>query len=466
MSTDNAAFSAGLAEIREVLGDQITTNSSVREHHSHDESWHDACLPAAVCFVNTAEQVSHVLSACNRHQIPVTPFGAGTGMEGAAIPTEDSIVLDLSGMNEILQVNAEDLDCTIQPGVTRDQLNQHLRDTGLFFPVDPGADASLGGMAATRASGTTTVRYGTMRDNVLSLTVVLADGRIVKTSQRAKKSAAGYDLTRLFIGSEGTLGVIVELTLRLYGRPEAVSAARVQFPDIDSAVETAIQTIQCGIPIARIELIDANMIAGINSYSNTSFAVKPTLFLEFHGGEQSVAEQTLAFGEIATDLGGAEFEWTVHEEERSAMWEARHKAAYATKAMRPNASAYATDICVPISKLAECIRETQADIDAHCDLQTFIVGHIGDGNFHCAFLVDRDNSDEYAQVKALCDRLVTRALEMGGTCTGEHGIGRGKRAFLAAELGPEAIELMRTIKTAIDPHNILNPGKILPDEAS
>jgi len=451
-----------VAELVGLLGNAVTTNASVREHHSKDESWHDGALPDAVCFAASVDDVVTVLTVCNRHRCPVIPFGTGTGLEGGIIANSGGICLDLSRMNRIIEVNADDMDCTVQPGVTRKQLDAHLRDTGLFFPTDPGADASLGGMAATRASGTNTVRYGTMRENVLSLKAVLADGSVVTTGHRARKSAAGYDLTHLFIGSEGTLGVIVELTIRLHGRPAAISAARVCFDTIDSAVTTVIQTIQCGIPIARMELVDAAQMRAINAYSGTRFDEAVTLFMEFHGGELAVKEQAEFVGELCADNGGAGFQWTAFEEERREMWDARHSAAYAAMAVDPDAKAYATDVCVPISRLADCIRLTAEDARDNSDLVSFCLGHVGDGNFHYVFLVDPRDAVQRDQVRALSDRLAKRALDFGGTCTGEHGIGIGKQQYLEREFGSEAIALMRTIKAAVDPNNILNPGKLIP----
>lgn len=451
-----------LDELREFLDTRLTVSEAVREHHSHDESWHEGQLPDAVCFVNSADEVSRTLEICNRLRVPVIPYGTGTGLEGGTVALHGGVCVNISNMNSILQVNAQDMDCTVQPGVTRKQLDSYLHDSGLFFPIDPGADASLGGMAATRASGTNAVRYGTMRENVLSLKVVMADGSIVTTGHRARKSAAGYDLTHLFIGSEGTLGIIVELTLRLHGKPEAISAARVYFDDVDSAVNSAIETIQFGIPIARIELLDANQMTAINQYSGTHFPEHVTLFLEFHGSNASVKEQAETVGEICAEFGGSEFEWTVYEEQRSEMWAARHSAAYASMAVKPTAKAYVSDVCVPISCLAACIRETQDDVAKSSDITSFLLGHIGDGNFHYVFLVDPDDPSEYELVQQLSERIVQRAIRMGGTCTGEHGIGLGKQKYLEQEFGAEAIALMRTIKAAMDPNNIMNPGKLVP----
>jgi len=451
-----------LVDLSRLLGDRLSVSEAIRDHHSGDESWHPPHLPDAVCFASNADEVSGIMKICSRYRIPVVPFGTGTGLEGGTVALQGGICIDVSNMNSILQVNVEDMDCVVQPGVTRKQLDRYLHDSGLFFPIDPGADASLGGMAATRASGTNAVRYGTMRENVLSLKVVTADGSIITTGHRARKSAAGYDLTRLFVGSEGTLGIIVELTLRLYGRPEAVSSARVYFDDVEGAVNTAIQTIQCGIPIARVELVDAAQMRAINQYSKTDFPEKVALFLEFHGSTASVKEQAETVGEICAELGGSDFEWTAYEEDRRKMWDARHSAAYAAMAVKPTARAYATDVCVPISRLADCVRETREDVSGATGVPTFLLGHIGDGNFHYVFLVDPDEPSELEQVMQLSDRMVKRAILMGGTCTGEHGIGLGKQKFLQLEFGETGVGLMRTLKTALDPLNLLNPGKLLP----
>ncbi len=455
-----------LEELEKLFGDRLTTSDAIREHHSRDESWHVAHAPDAVCFVNTADEVSSALKTCNRHRIPVVPFGTGTGLEGGAIAHRGGVCIDMSHMNSIVAVNHQDLDCTVQPGVTRKQLDSYLHDSGLFFAVDPGADASLGGMAATRASGTNSVRYGTMRENVLSLKAVLADGSIVTTGRRARKSAAGYDLTHLFVGSEGTLGIIVELTLRLHGRPEAISSARVYFDDVAGAVDTAIQTIQFGIPIARVELLDAAQIKAINAYSGTAYPEKVALFLEFHGSHASVKEQAQTVGEICADFGGTDFEWTAYEEQRREMWEARHAAAYAVMAVRPGSKVFATDVCVPISRLSDCIRETGDDVKESTDVPSYLVGHVGDGNFHYVFLLDPDKPGDFEEVQQLTERMVQRAINMGGTCTGEHGVGLGKHKYLEQEFGPEAISLMRNLKRAMDPNDILNPGKLVPDSVA
>ncbi|HVR68060.1 MAG TPA: FAD-linked oxidase C-terminal domain-containing protein [Verrucomicrobiae bacterium] len=447
------------AELQALLGDRFTTALAVREQHGHDESYHATHAPDAVVFALTTEEVSQIVKACALHRTPVIAFGTGTSLEGHVAALHGGICLDLSRMNNVLRVSAEDLDVTVQAGVTRKQLNEHLKDVGLFFPIDPGADASLGGMAATRASGTNAVRYGTMRENVLGLTVVTADGRIIKTGGRARKSAAGYDLTRIFVGSEGTLGVITEVTLRLYGVPEAISAAVGSFPTIEDAVNTVIQTIQTGIPVARIELLDEVQMDAVNRYAKFDYPVQPTLFFEFHGTAAGVAEQAAMVKEIAGGYGVGDFRWASKAEERNRLWQARHNAYYACKAMRPGSKGWATDVCVPISRLAECISETKADLRTSTLLAP-IVGHVGDGNFHVTFLVDPDKPAELAEAKQLNERMVMRALALGGTCTGEHGIGYGKLDFLTAEHG-DAVAVMRQVKLALDPLNIMNPGKIL-----
>ncbi|MEQ8247895.1 MAG: FAD-linked oxidase C-terminal domain-containing protein [Alphaproteobacteria bacterium] len=452
-------FSAAFDELSTLLGERFTTSAAVRAHHGKDESYHPNRDPDAVAFVRSTEEVSDVVKICARHRVPIVPFGAGTSLEGHVVAIQGGLSIDMMQMNNVLYVNAEDLDCTVQAGVTRKQLNAHLRDTGLFFPIDPGADASLGGMSATRASGTNAVRYGTMRENVLGLTVVMPDGRVVKTARRARKSSAGYDLTRLFVGSEGTLGVITEVSVRLYGIPEAISAASCYFESVQGAVDAVIQTIQLGIPVARIEFADEVQIDATNRHFDMDHPVKPTLWLEFHGTPAGVKEQAEMVQEIASDHGGGGFRWTSNEEERNKLWHARHNAAYAAAALRPGSKFWATDVCVPISRLAECIVETKKELDASF-LPAPIVGHVGDGNFHVSFVLDPSQPEEVAEANRLNDSLVARALAMEGTCTGEHGVGYGKVDFLVAEHG-DALSVMRTLKRAIDPDGIMNPGKIL-----
>ncbi|MEK9652756.1 MAG: FAD-linked oxidase C-terminal domain-containing protein [Betaproteobacteria bacterium] len=445
-------------ELVALLGDRVSTNPNVRDTHGKDESWHHPHRPDAVVFPKTNEEVSEIVKVCARHNIPVIAYGTGTCLEGNVIPHRGGVVVDLMNMDQVLRVSQEDLDCTVQARVTRKQLNEHIKDLGLFFPIDPGADASLGGMAATRASGTNAVRYGTMRENVLALTVVLADGRIIRTSRRARKSAAGYDLTRIFVGSEGTLGIITEVTLRLYGVPESMASAVCSFDSLEGAIDTVIQTIQLGIPVARIELLDDVQMNAVNQFSKLDYPVKDTLFLEFHGSETGVQEQAELVQAIAEENSGGEFKWTTKAEERNKLWAARHDVTYATKSLRPGAEIWATDVCVPISKLAECIIETKKDLKESF-LIAPLVGHVGDGNFHLGFLINRDDKKEMEEAERLNDRLVMRALALDGTCTGEHGIGLGKMKFLTAEHG-EGVSVMREIKKALDPHNIMNPGKI------
>ncbi len=448
-----------LAALRQQLGDRLSTSASVCDQHGKDESYHTPHAPDAVAFARTTEEVAAIVSLCAEHKTPVIAFGTGTSLEGHVAALRGGVCIDLSQMNRVLRVGAEDLDATVEAGVTRKQLNEYLRDTGLFFPIDPGADASLGGMAATRASGTNAVRYGTMRENVLSLTVVLADGRVIKTARRARKSAAGYDLTRLFVGSEGTLGVITEVTVRLYGIPDAISAAVCAFPTIAAAVDTVILTIQSGVPVARIELLDEAQIDAINKYSKLDHRVAPTLFFEFHGSPAGVAEQVETVKAIADEHGGDDFSWATTPESRSKLWQARHDAYYAALALRPGSKGWPTDVCVPISRLAECIAETKRDL-AQSSIPSALAGHVGDGNFHLIFMIDPESREEIAEASRLNDRMVARALEMEGTCTGEHGIGYGKIDFLVAEHG-EAISVMRSIKQALDPDDIMNPGKIV-----
>ncbi|CAO3442666.1 D-Lactate dehydrogenase, cytochrome c-dependent (EC 1.1.2.4) [Azospirillum argentinense] len=447
------------AEFKALLGDRFTTAAAVREHHGKDESYHPNFPPDGVAFASSTEEVSAIVTLCAKHKLPIIPFGTGTSLEGGVAALAGGVCIDVSTMKEVLRVSPEDLDVTVQAGVTRKQLNEHLRDTGLFFPIDPGADASLGGMASTRASGTNAVRYGTMRENVLGLTVVLADGRIIKTGGRARKSAAGYDLTRLFVGAEGTLGIITEVTLRLYGIPEAISSAVCPFNDIRGAVDTVIQTIQSGIPVARIELLDEVQMDAVNKYSKLDYKVAPTLFFEFHGTAAGVKEQAEMVAAIAAEFGGSEFTWATRPEDRSKLWQARHDGYYAALALRPGSKGWPTDVCVPISRLADCILETKKDI-AESSMLAPLVGHVGDGNFHLVYVIDPDKPEEMAEAKRLNDRMVDRALAMGGTCTGEHGIGYGKMEFLEKEAG-DAFAVMGELKRAFDPENRMNPGKVV-----
>ena len=459
MTAEPACNERVIASLRQILGDRLSTAASVRAHHGKDVSYLAGHDPDAVAQVRSTEETSAVVEICARHRVPVVAYGTGTSLEGHIAALEGGVCIDVSRMNAVLRVNADDMDATVEAGVTRKQLNRHLHDTGLFFPIDPGADASLGGMAATRASGTNAVRYGTMRENVLALTVVLADGRVIRTARRARKSAAGYDLTRLFVGSEGTLGVITEVTLRLYGVPEAISAAVCDFPTIDDAVRTVILTIQSGVPVARIELLDELTMAAVNAYSKLDYPVAPTLFFEFHGSQAGVAEQVETVRAVADEFGGGDFAWATRAEDRNRLWQARHDALYATLALKPGKQGYATDVCVPISRLAECIAETRKDLEASSVVAP-LVGHVGDGNFHLVYLIDPDDADELAEAKRLNERMVMRALAMDGTCTGEHGIGYGKLDFLQAEHG-EAVSVMRLLKKALDPDNIMNPGKVV-----
>jgi D-lactate dehydrogenase (cytochrome) len=448
-----------LDALRALLGERVGTSEAVREHHGKDESAHPHALPDAVVFAQTTGEIAQVVKLCKQHRVPLIAFGAGSSVEGHVLAVHGGISLDLTRMNQVLAVNADDLDVTVQAGVTRKQLNQHLHDSGLFFPIDPGADATIGGMAATRASGTNAVRYGTMRENVMGLTVVLADGRVIRTGGRARKSSAGYDLTRLFVGSEGTLGIITEITLRLYPQPEAVSAAVCAFPDVDQAVRTVIETIQMGVPIARCELLDALTIQAVNRYSKLTLREVPMLLCEFHGTAASVEEQAKTVQDIATAHGGLDFEWATKQEDRTRLWQARHDAYLACMRLRPGNRAVVSDVCVPVSRLAECIAETNQDIAA-ASMPIPLFGHIGDGNFHLVILVDPNNRHDLIEADAINRRLVMRALKMGGTSTGEHGIGIGKLDFLDAEHG-DAVAVMRAIKQTLDPDNLLNPGKTI-----
>ena len=451
-----------LDALKSRFGNRLSLGESSRLQHGRDESVHPPQLPAAVVMAESNDDVIEVLRLCQQHQTPVIPYGVGSSVEGHVLAPQGGISLDLSGMNRILAIHAEDGDATVQAGVTRKQLNDALKGTGLFFPIDPGADATLGGMAATRASGTNAVRYGTMKDNVLATTTILAGGRVMRTGGRARKSSAGYDLTRLLVGSEGTLGVMTELTVRLYPIPEAISAAVCTFPSIEAAVQTVIQTIQLGIPVARIELLDALSLSAINRFSKTTLSEAPTLFFEFHGSPAGVEEQAQIVQAIADELGGANFEWATRPEDRSRLWQARHDAYFACLQLKPGCRCFPTDVCVPISRLAECIAETSADI-AQVSIPIALFGHVGDGNFHLVVLVDTDNPQEMAEAAWISERVVERAIAMEGTCTGEHGIGLGKRKYLVREHGETAVAAMRAIKAALDPDNLLNPGKVLPD---
>ncbi|WP_267550184.1 FAD-binding oxidoreductase [Rhizobium rhizogenes] len=455
---NEAGISVVLGVLKQAFGERFQTGESFRAQHAHTTTYIPAQLPDGVVFAETSEDVQAVVKACAEHRVPIIPFGAGSSLEGQVNAPQGGISIDFSRMNRVLEVNAEDLDCTVEPGVTREDLNTYLRDTGLFFPIDPGANASIGGMASTRASGTNAVRYGTMKDNVLAVTVVTANGEEIRTARRAKKSSAGYDLTRLFVGAEGTLGVLTSVTLRLQGIPQKIAGGACAFPDVKAACDAVIMTIQMGIPVARIELLDAMQMRACNRYSGLTYDEKPTLFLEFHGTEETVALQSAQFAEIAAECGGGEFLWTANAEERNKLWKARHDAYWACRALAPELTALSTDVCVPISRLAECVAETQADIEAH-GLLAPIVGHAGDGNFHVLVLFDDKTPEGIATVENFVARLNARALAMDGTCTGEHGVGQGKMSFLEQELG-SAVDLMRQVKEALDPDAIFNPGKI------
>src|SRR5580693_319576 len=457
---DGRAVDRVIAALAAKVGNRLVTSQAVREQHGNTLTWIANQPPDAVVFPQSTEEVQEIVRLCADERVPVIGFGTGTSLEGQINAPRGGICLDFRDMNNVVAVHAEDLDCVVQPGITRKQLNEHLRDQRVFFPIDPGADASLGGMAATRASGTNAVRYGTMKDNVISLKVVLASGEVMTTATRAKKSSAGYDLTRLFVGAEGTLGIITELTLKLSGIPEAISAGICTFPTVEAACNATIMTIQSGIPVARIELLDELQVRAQNAYSKLTMPEKPLLLLEFHGSEAGVAEQAERFGEIARELGGGPFEWATKAEDRTRLWQARHDAYWAQCALRPGSKALASDVCVPISRLAECVTETQRDIAAS-QLVGPIVGHVGDGNFHVGILVDLDDQSEVARVESFLERLVERALAMDGTCTGEHGVGQGKMKYLKAERGEAALDSMRAIKHALDPLDIINPGKIV-----
>ncbi|UCV30365.1 FAD-binding protein [Ferribacterium limneticum] len=461
-SVTQKALPAALQQaLQQQFQQRFSQGESTRLQHGRDESVHAPELPDGVILAESTDEVAQVVRLCAEHGVPVIPYGVGSSVEGHVLATSGGISLDLSGMNQVIAIHAEDGDATVQAGVTRKQLNDALKGTGLFFPIDPGADATLGGMAATRASGTNAVRYGTMRDNVLATTTVLADGRVMKTGGRARKSSAGYDLTRLLVGSEGTLGIMTELTVKLYPIPEAISAAVCTFPSIEAAVQTVIQTIQLGIPVARIELLDALSLKAINLFSKTTLAEAPTLFFEFHGSPSSAEEQAETVQAIADDLGGTNFEWAARPEDRSRLWQARHDAYFACLQLKPGCRCFPTDVCVPISRLAECIAATYEDI-AQVSIPIALFGHVGDGNFHLVVLVDTDNAKEMEEAAWISRRVVKRAIAMEGTCTGEHGIGLGKKKYLVAEHGEVAVDVMRAVKMALDPRNLLNPGKVLP----
>jgi D-lactate dehydrogenase (cytochrome) len=448
-----------IEELRDWLGERLSVASSVREQHSHGEASGRPYPPDAVVWPESTEEVSRIVRTCANHEVPVIAFGAGTSLEGHVSAPYGGVCVDLSRMNQVLQVRAEDSDCVVQPGVTREQLNTYLRDTGLFFPVDPGANASIGGMVSTRASGTTTIRYGAMTRNVLALQIVLADGSVVRIGTRAAKSSTGYDLVRLLVGSEGTLGIVTEITLRLYGIPEAMTAATCVFSTLRGAVDTVVEIIQSGISVARMEFLDEHQIRACNSYSQLSLPEQPTLFLEFHGTTDSVRGQTALAEEIAGGHGGSAFEWAEEQSERGRLWKARHSAYFAGRAWRPGTDCLIADVCVPISALADAVASARADIDA-AGLLALIVGHVGDGNFHVLFLLDPNVPEEKVRADKVYDAMIDRALAAGGTCTGEHGIGFGKRAKLVQEYGDEVIALMRSIKRGWDPASIMNPGKI------
>ena len=455
-----AAIRKVISALTAAFGNRVVTSQAVRDQHGNTVTWIANQPPDAVVYPQNTEEVQRIVRICADNGVAMIPFGVGTSLEGHVNAPAGGVSIDFRDMNKILTVHAEDLDCVIEPGITRKALNEQLRDSGLFFPIDPGADASLGGMAATRCSGTNAVRYGTMKDNVLALRVVLANGEVIDTARRAKKTSAGYDLTRLMVGSEGTLGVITQLTLKLSGIPEAIAGGTCPFPSVEACCNTAIHTIQSGIPIARIELLDALQVRACNLHSHLGLPETPMLFLEFHGTQASVSEQSKRFGEIAAEFGGGPFTWTTKPEERTRLWEARHHAALSNFTLRPGASMVATDVCVPISRLAECVTETQRDIEESRILAP-IVGHVGDGNFHLTLLIDMHDADEVKRAKALSERLVERALAMDGTCTGEHGVGQGKMKYLVAEHGAAALAVMASIKRALDPQNIMNPGKIV-----
>ena len=457
---DSAAVEAAVRELAAAFGNRLVTSLAVREQHGNTTTWIASEPPDAVVYPQSTEDVQEAVRICIRHHMPIIPFGTGTSFEGGVNAPFGGVSIDFKDMNRVLAVHAEDFDCVIEPGITRIQLNEHLRDMGLFFPVDPGADASLGGMASTRASGTTAVRYGTMKDNVLALKVVLPSGELMSTGRRARKSSAGYDLTRLVVGAEGTLGIITELTLKLHGIPEAIASGVCAFPSIEAACSAAICAIQAGVPVARVELLDEIQVRACNADAKLGLPETPMLFLEFHGTDASVAEQSQRFGDIASEFQGGPFEWATRPEERSRLWAARHHVFWANKSFRVGSQVIVTDVCVPISRLAECVVETKRDIE-RSGLVAPIVGHVGDGNFHACVLVMMDDAEDVARARGFVDRLTERALTMEGTCTGEHGVGQGKKHFMIAEHGLSAVNLMHGIKHAIDPNNIMNPGKII-----
>src|SRR5512146_1264123 len=455
-----SAIAAAIADLTAAFGNRVVTSLAVREQHGNTLTWVPNQPPDAVVYPQTSQDVQSVVRICAKHGAPIIPFGVGTSLEGHVNAPLGGITIDFRDINKVLAVHAEDLDCVVEPGITRKALNEQLRDQGLFFPIDPGADATLGGMAATRCSGTNAVRYGTMKDNVRAMKVVMPDGELMTTSRRAKKSSAGYDLTRLMVGSEGTLGVITELTLKLSGIPEAIASGVCPFPSVDAACKATILTIQHGIPVARIELLDALQIKAVNAYSKLSLPEVPTLFVEFHGSDAGVAEQSQRFGDIVAELGGGPFDWATKPEDRTRLWQARHDGYWAARHLRPGAAAFATDVCVPISRLAECVKASQREI-AELNMVAPILGHVGDGNFHLSLLVDMADADEVKRAGILMERVVELALSMDGTCTGEHGVGQGKMKYLKAEHGAPALAAMAAIKRALDPQNIMNPGKIV-----
>jgi len=455
---DPVSIKLCVKKLKEEFGQQFSDSQSILEQHTHTMTIHESELPNGVVFVEKKEDVQKVVNICKEYKCPIIPFGVGSSFEGHLNAPFGGISIDMNNMNKILKVYQDDLLVVVQPGVTREQLNTYLRDTGLFFPIDPGANASIGGMTATRASGTNAVRYGTMKDNVIALEVVTPDGQIIKTANKARKSSAGYDLTRLMVGSEGTLGITTEITLKLYGIPEVIAGGRVSFPTVKNATDAVIMTIQAGIPVARIEFMDTAQVKAVNNYSKTNLPEAPLLLVEFHGSQSSVDEQSELFGEISSDFGGKDFEWTSNNEDRNKLWKARHDAYWSCRAVRPEAELYSTDVCVPISKLSDCITETIEDMEQN-ELIGPIVSHAGDGNFHVALLIDKNNKNELDKLDEFLVRISERAIRMDGTCTGEHGVGQGKRKYMLKELG-NAVNVMKSVKEAFDPHKIMNPGKL------